>query len=143
MSRLKTKQALLDHLLNNLPTGVSDGDVARENQKPSFDPSGKSLWLDTHWQEASNDTMGKTAASSDEQRGFFQIDVNVPLVDYYNDNLLLSITDELASTFQYGTVVTYNGQSVDILNNDTSNASENGAWYRRFITINYLTFSNK
>ena len=143
MSRFKTKQSFIDHLLANLPSGVADGDVARENQKPPFDPAGKTLWLDTHWQEASSSATGKTQASSVEQRGFFQIDVNVPLVDYFDDNLLLSITDELSSVSNEGTTIVYNDQSVDLLENATSNASENGAWYRRTFTTNYLTFSNR
>ena len=143
MSRLNTKQAFITHLLANLPTGVTADDVALENSNPSFDPKGKSLWLDTHYQEASNVPTGKTAASRDEQRGFFQIDINVPLVDHFNDNKLLSIVDELATTFQYGLTIAYNTQNVDLLENDSPNAAENGAWYRRFITINYLTFSTR
>ena len=143
MSRLNTKQAFIIHLLANLPTGITANDVALENQKPAFDPKGKDLWLDTHWQEASSVATGKTQASSVEQRGFFQIDVNVPLVDHFDDNKLLSITDELSIIFNEGTTIVYNTQSVDILENSTSNASENGAWYRRFITINYLTFSTR
>jgi hypothetical protein len=143
MSRFSTKEAFLEHLLANLPTGITDSDVARENQKPAFEPKGKSIWLDTHWQEASSSSLGKTQASGDEQRGFFQIDVNVPLVGYFNDNQLLSTIDELASVFRYGTTIVYNTQKVDILESTSPNSAENGAWYRRFITINYLTFSTR
>jgi hypothetical protein len=141
MSRLDTKQAFITHLLANLPSGITADDVAFENQNPSFNPEGKNLWLDTHYQEASNDPTGKTSASSDEQRGFFQIDVNTPLSNSNYDNELLSTIDELASTFSYGTTIVYNTQSVDLLENTSPNSAENGAWYRRFITINYLTFS--
>ena len=143
MSRLNTKEAFTTHLLANLPTGVSAGDVALQNQKPPFNPKGKSLWLDTHWQEASNDATGKSSSVANEGRGFFQIDVNVPLIDYFNDNQLLSIIDELSSAFSYGSTIVYNTQSVDILNSTSPDSAENGAWFRRFITINYLTFSNK
>lgn len=143
MSRLDTKQAFITHLLANLPTGISAGDVAFENQKPPFDPKGKNLWLDTHWQEATSDPTGKTSASSNIQRGFFQIDINTPLTNSSYDNELLGAVDELSIAFSYGTTIVYNTQSVDLLEGTTSNASENGAWYRRFITINYLTFSNR
>jgi len=143
MSRLKTKQAFLDHLLANLPTGITDDDVAFENQKPPFRPKGKVLWLDTHIIEASSDTTGKDITDSDLQRGFFQVDVRVPLVDSMNDNQLMFTVDELASVFRFGTKLVYNGQTVSILNNDTSNSNEDGAWYRRMITINYLTISER
>jgi hypothetical protein len=143
MSRLNTKQAFITHLLANLPTGVTADDVAFENQKPTFDPAGKSIWLDTHYQEASSESTGKTSASANEQRGFFQIDVNVSLIDSDYDNKLLLAIDEISSAFSYGTVITYNTQSIDILESTSPNSAENGAWYRRFITINYLTFSNK
>ena len=143
MSRLDTKQAFITHLLANLPTGVTSADIAFENQSPAFNPDGKALWLDTHYQEASSEPMGKTSASSNEQRGFFQIDVNIPITNSNYDNLLLSTIDELSSAFSYGTTIVYNTQNVDLLDSTTPNSSENGAWYRRFITINYLTFSTR
>jgi hypothetical protein len=143
MSRLDTKQAFIDRLLNNLPSGVTADDVAFENQKPTFNPKGKNLWLDTHWQEASSGSLGKTQASGDEQRGFFQIDINTPLTNSNFDNELLGAIDELASAFRYGSTIVYNAQKVDILESTSPNSAENGAWYRRFITINYLTFSTR
>ena len=43
MSYLKTKQACITHLVNNLPSGVTDTDIAFENKK--FNPANKPLWL--------------------------------------------------------------------------------------------------
>ena len=143
MSRLDTKQALIDRLLANLPTGITSTDVAKENQNPAFNPDGKELWLDTHYQEASSESTGQSNQNGNEQRGFFQIDVNVPLIDFFDDNKLLSIIDELSSIFSYGSTIVYNTQKVDILDSASPNGFENGAWYTRIISINYLTFSNK
>ena len=143
MSRLNVKEALLGRLLANLPTGASDSDVARKNQKPPFDPAGKSMWLESHIVEASSETTGKSINDSDEQRGFFQIDVRVPLVDDMQDNALLYAIDELATAFKFGTNIVYNGQTVSILDSTPQNLFEDGAWYRGLITINYLTISER
>ena len=143
MSRLNTKEALLDHLKSNLPTGVTVDGIAEPNQKPVFDPTGKDIWLDTNCIEASSDTTGKSSTDSDEQRGFMQIDIRVPAVSYMNDNQLLFTVDELASTFRFGTQLVYNGQTVSILGNNSPDSQPDGEWYRRMITINYFTISER
>ncbi len=143
MSRLNTKLSFIEHLESNLPTGVRLDDVAKPNQKPAFEPDGKEIWLEVFAKEATSTTTGKSSTDSDERRGFFQISVRVPLSSYYNDNQILSTIDELASTFKFGTDLLYNGQEVSLLDNNVLDPSEDGAWYRGAITINYLTISNR
>ena len=143
MSRLDTKQALITHLLANLPTGVTGADVAYENQQPPFIPEGKGLWVSTSFHEASSESTGQSTLNGNEQRGFLQIDINVPITSNGYDNQLLSSVDELSSAFKYGTTIVYNAQKVDILDSASPASFVSDAWYKRIISINYLTFSNK
>ena len=137
MSYLKVKKAILTKLL----TVVSADDLALENKK--FDPSNKSLWYAAYFLPTSSETMGKTSASSDEQRGIFQVSVFVNINRFDYDDSQLTAIDAILSTFTYNTNLVYNGQKVDILNSDVNNGSESEAWYQRDISINYLTFSER
>ena len=137
MSYLKVKKALLTQLL----TAVSVNDLALENKK--FDPSNKSLWYAAYFLPISSDTMGKTSASSDEQRGIFQVSVFIDINRFDYDDSELQAIDNILSTFTYNTSLVYNGQKVDILNSDVNSGSESEAWYQRDISINYLTFSER
>lgn len=143
MSRFKTSEALMEQLLNNLPTGVVDADVARKNQNPPFEPKGKEIWLDANAIEATSETNGKGFDDSDSQRGFFQIDIRVPATSYLNDSQLSFTVDELASAFRFGTSLVYNGQTVSIQDSTSPQSQPDGEWYRRMITINYLTISTR
>ena len=141
MSYLKTKQALITQLLATPMTGVTGADIAFENN--DFNPTGKSLWLACYFIPATNETLGKTTASSDEQRGIFQVSVFVALNSVNYDNAQLTAIDEILSGFLYNTNIVYNGQKVDILTSEVNNGSESEAWYQRDISINYLTFSER
>ena len=141
MSRLNTSGALVTHLLANLPTGVTSDDVVYPNSLELFNPAGKDIWLEYLYDEATSEATGKTNASSNEQRGFFQIDVNVPIHNRNYTNDLLQAIDELSSSFMFGSELLYNGQTVTILDASSPVSSVNGAWYRKLITINYTTFS--
>ena len=137
MSYLKVKKALLSQLL----TAVSVNDLALENKK--FDPSNKSLWYAAYFLPISSDTMGKTSASSDEQRGIFQVSVFIDINRFDYDDSELQAIDNILSAFTYNTSLVYNGQKVDILSSDVNSGSESEAWYQRDISINYLTFSER
>ena len=137
MSYLKVKKALLTQLL----TAVSANDLALENKK--FDPSNKSLWYAAYFLPSSSETMGKTSASSDEQRGIFQVSVFIDINRFDYDDSELQAIDNILSTFTYNTSLVYNGQKVDILTSDVNSGSESEAWYQRDISINYLTFSER
>jgi hypothetical protein len=137
MSYLKVKKALLTQLL----TAVSTNDLALENKK--FNPSNKSLWYAAYFLPTSTDSMGKTSASSDEQRGIFQVSVFIDINRFDYDYSQLQAIDNILAAFTYNTSLVYNGQKVDILNSDVNSGSESEAWYQRDISINYLTFSER
>ena len=141
MSYLKTKQALITELLATPITGITGADIAFENN--DFNPTGKSLWLACYFIPATSETLGKTTASSDEQRGIFQVSVFVALNSVNYDNAQLTAIDEILSGFLYNTNIVYNGQKVDILTSEVNNGSQSEAWYQRDISINYLTFSER
>ena len=141
MSYLDTKQALITHLLNNLPSGLTSDDVAFENYK--FDPANKPLWLAAYFIPASTESTGKTDASGDEQRGIFQVSVFVALNSKEFDTAQLTAIDELISSFKYNSQLQFSSQNVQILDSTVNNGSESEAWYQRDISIGYLTFSGR
>ena len=137
MSYLDTKQALVQQLLT---VGSAD-DIAFENKK--FVPDGKDLWYSAFFIPATTDMMGKTPTSSDEQRGIFQVSVFIDINDNNYDNSQLSAIDLILSGFKYNTSIVYNSQKVDILDSTVNDGLEDSAWYKRDISINYLTFSER
>ena len=141
MSYINTRDALITQLLATPITGVSADDIAFENNK--FDPANKSLWLSASFIPASSLSTGKTLASSDEQRGIFQVSVFCPINNGSYDNLLLTAIDEILAGFRDTTSVSYLDQNVSILESTVTNGSESEAWFKRDISINYLTFSKR
>ena len=137
MSYLDTRNALVTQLL----TVVSADDLALSNDK--FDPAGKSLWYDAFLIPATTDMMGKTIQSGDEQRGIFQVSVFIPINDGNSDLVQLQAIDSVLSGFLYNNRLVYNGQQVDVLSSDVNTGLENESWFKRDISINYLTFSER
>ncbi len=141
MSYFNTKQALITQLLGASIPNITSSDIAFENQ--DFDPANKSLWLACYFIPATADSMGKTSASSDEQRGVFQVSVFTSLNNKDYDNTQLQTIDSILSAFQYNSGTVYNTQKVDILESTVNNGTENESWFKRDISINYLTFSTR
>ncbi len=141
MSYLNSKQALITHLINNLPSGLTTADVAFENRR--FDPANKPLWLAAYFIPASTEMMGKSVTDSDEQRGIFQVSVFVALNSDEFDTAQLTAIDELITAFKYNTQMVYNTQTVSALESTVNTGSESEAYYQRDISINYLTFSTR
>jgi len=139
MSYLDTKQALIKKLIDSAIVPV--GDIAFEND--NFDPKGKGLYLAAYFIPASTDMMGKTSTSKDEQRGIFQVSVFANLNSGEYDNEQLQKIDEVISEFSYNSSVVYNNQKVDILSTTVNSGVTLDAWFKRDISINYLTFSNR
>ena len=135
MSELNTKQALVQQLL----TVADSADVAFENK--DFDPSGKPFWFACYYRNATEESTGKTLASSDQSFGFFQVTVYTErnLVNY--DNLLLEKFDLIKSAFRNTTSVTHSGQKVDILETTSTDARPESGWFKKDLSINYMTFS--
>jgi len=141
MSYLDTKQALIQKLSGVVITGITADDISYENS--GFDPTGKAQFLAAYFIPATSDIMGKTSTSGDEQRGIFQITVFVRLNSGVYANQQLQIVDDILSGFVYNSTDVYNGQTVQILESTVNGGSENEAWFKRDVSINYLTFSER
>jgi hypothetical protein len=139
MSYYKTKQALLTQLLGASVPNITSDDIAFENK--DFDPKNKSLWLACYFIPATSDMLGKSVTSSNEDRGVWQVSVFVALNNNDYDNVQLQTIDSILSAFQYNSGTVYNDQKVDILDSTVNNGIENESWFKRDISINYLTFS--
>ena len=141
MSFFNTKQALLTQLINNLPTGLTTADIAFENK--NFNPANKPLWLAAYFIPATTDATAKSSASSDEDRGVFQVSVFVSLNNEDYDNTQLQAIDQLRSAFKYNTQIVYTTQTVQTLDSTLNNGTENESWFKRDISVQYLTFSTR
>ena len=141
MSYLDTKQALMQQLIATSITGITTADISYENN--DFDPASKSKFVAAYFIPATSESMGKTLASSDEQRGVFQVSVYVKLNGGAYDNDQLQMVDDILSGFLYTSETVYNGQTVQILESTVNSGSENESWFKRDISINYLTFSER
>ena len=137
MSYFNTKQALITQLL----TVVDEADVVFENKKESSE--NKSLWFEAFLIPGPSAMMGKSSASSDEQRGIFQVTVYVKVNSNEYDNVQLQAIDTVLSGFTYNTTAVHLNQNVDILESEVNEGSVFESWYKREISINYLTFSER
>ena len=141
MSYHDTRQALVTQLLAASITGITPGDIATENS--DFNPAGKALWLAFYFIPATNDALGKSPGSADEQKGIFQVSVFTELNSLNYDLTQLQAIDSILSAFQFNSSTVYNGQKVDILESTVNNGIENESWFKRDISISYMTFSDR
>lgn len=108
-----------------------------------FSPFGKSLWFHEAYIPATSDSLGKTKQSSDSDRGIYQITIYTPIsVGDYGKSMSDAVS-ALKAVFYNGASNVYQGQKVDILEVTAQGESENEAWVRRIVSINYLTFSSR
>ena len=109
----------------------------------SFSPYGQSLWFDEMFIPATSESLGKTKQSSDSDRGVYQITVYTPVdVGDYGKSMSDAVS-AIKAVFYNGASNVYQGQKVDIIEVTAQGQSENEAWVRRIISINYLTFSTR
>ena len=141
MSQLDIKQAFLSYLLDNLPAGLTFEDVAFENKR--FDPSGKDLWLAAFYIPATSQPLGKTSKDFNDDRGFYQVSVFVPLNNDNYDNKQLQAISEIESAFSYNTELVYNDTKVFITGTENNAGVESESWFQRDLTINFLTFTQR
>ena len=137
MSYYDTKQALIQRLTEIAITGITASDIAYENS--DFDPSGKSVFISATFIPATSEAKGKETLSLQEYRGIFQVSVFVKLNSGDYDNTQLQIVDSVLSGFGYNTSTVYNTQTVQILESTVNSGSENESWFKRDISIDYLT----
>jgi len=141
MSYLKTKKALIQRLLNTPVTGVTEENIIFENKFK--DPTGFSLWLSVNFIPATSEATGKDNNSSNEQRGIFQVSVFVNLNSADYDYTQLQVVDEILSGFTYSSKEDYEGVTVEILDSDVNSGLENESWFKRDISIRYITFTER
>ena len=137
MSYFDTRQALIQRLINTSITGITAADISYENS--DFDPKGKSKFIAGYFIPATSETTGKELAAIQERRGIFQVSVYVKLDSGQSDTVQLQMIDDILSGFAYGSVEVYNGQTINILESTVNSGSENEAWFKRDVSINYLT----
>lgn len=137
MSYFDTRQALIQRLINTSITGITAADISYENS--DFDPKGKSKFIAGYFIPATSETTGKELAAIQERRGIFQISVYVKLDSGQSDTVQLQMIDDILSGFAYGSVEVYNGQTINILESTVNSGSENEAWFKRDVSITYLT----
>ena len=137
MSYFDTRQALIQRLINTSITGITAAEISYENS--DFDPKGKSKFIAGYFIPATSKTTGKELAAIQERRGIFQISVYVKLDSGQSDTAQLQMIDDILSGFAYGSVVVYNGQTINILESTVNSGSENEAWFKRDVSITYLT----
>lgn len=137
MSYFDTKQAFLQQL----QTVVSVDDIAFENR--DFDPANKTLWYGAYFIPATTEALGKTTSDCDDQRGIFQVSVFVPLNNSNYDNIQLQAIDTVLSAFKYNQEIMYNTQTVYISDSTVNNGFENESWFKRDVSIEYMTFSQR
>lgn len=139
MSYYDTRQALMTRLIASAV--VPESNIAFENN--TFDPANKSVWVAAFFIPATTDALGKTSQDFDDQRGIFQISVYVKKNSGDFDTLQLQTIDALKAAFKYNDQLVYNTQTVSILDSTTNNGFEVESWFKRDISINYLTFSQR
>lgn len=137
MSYLDTRQALIQKLINTSITGITSNDISYENS--DFNPKGKSKFIAGYFIPATSETTGKEIAAIQEKRGIFQVSVYVKLNGGNYDITQLQIVDDILSGFVYGSEAVYNGQTISILESAVNSGSENESWFKRDVSINYLT----
>ena len=137
MSYLDTRQALIQKLIDTSITGITSADISYENS--GFNPNGKSKFIAGYFIPATSETTGKELAAIQERRGVFQVSVYVKLDSGQSDITQLQIVDSILSGFVYGSEAVYNGQTVSILESTINSGSENESWFKRDVSINYLT----
>ena len=137
MSYFDTRQALIQRLINTSITGITAADISYENS--DFDPKGKSKFIAGYFIPATSETTGKELAAIQERRGIFQVSVYVKLDSGKSDTAQLQMIDDILSGFAYGSAEVYNGQTINILESTVNSGSENEAWFKRDVSITYLT----
>ena len=137
MSYFDTRQALIQRLINTSITGITAADISYENS--DFDPKGKSKFIAGYFIPATSETTGKELAAIQERRGIFQVSVYVKLDSGQSDTAQLQMIDDILNGFTYGSAEVYNGQTINILESTVNSGSENEAWFKRDVSINYLT----
>lgn len=104
-------------------------------------PANVPLWMSLSLLPVSSHAATLGDNGEDEEKGLFQIDINVP--DGTNEKTLIQTADILKSFFTSGKSLTYNGVTVVILSRVLSPGRRADVWWRRSLTLTYYTRINR
>lgn len=139
MSYLNARNALITKLVDSGIKPASQ--ISFENDV--FDPNNLESFFACYFIPASTEMLGKTSTSVDQQRGIFQVSVYIKKNSGQYDLTLNQLIDQIISEFYYNSKAVYNGQEVHILESTVNNGIQEDAWFKRDVSINYLTFSTR
>ena len=141
MNILGTSNALTSYLLSVAITDIDASDISWSNTE--YEPSGKDAWLDVWFNPVGANSTTKHAVVGQQEVGFFQISVYVPLNDLTNNvvnyaNRQLQIITDVLNAFAPNTLIEHDDVKVSITNSNITSPRKAGGWYVRDITINYI-----
>ena len=85
------------------------------------------------------ESLGKSGASSDDERGFIQLSIYIKSNALTYDNQQLTIIDAIKKDFFYGATM----GEVGILEVTLNNGFTVESWFKRDITVNYTSYQNR
>ena len=132
MNLLDVRNALVQAVIDNATV-----QIAYENS--GFDPVGLDAFISTHFMPATSEAMGKLQDSNDDERGVFQISVFVKSNADDYDNQQWAIILGFKSIFFNSAVI----GDVDILEVTTNGGYAVESWYKRDISVNYMSFTDR
>lgn len=131
MSQLETR----DTLLNALITEFTDVELLYENKNKI--PTGKEF-IEAFFIPSTNMSQGKSVQNTQDE-GVFQITVATSKGEY--DTRQLTLVDRVQGVFGINTTLSYNGREVYITGYSVNAGRESGGFYKRDVSVEYLTFS--
>lgn len=131
MSVLSIQKAFLTQLKSEFP----DVEILYENKNKK--PKGGEF-LEAFLIPVSNESTGK-ASQSTQDEGIFQVTVAVSKGKF--DTRQLELVDRVFSAFGINTFLSYNSNTIEITEYSVNAGREVDGFYKRDVSINYLTFS--
>lgn len=135
MSQLSIRNSLLNQAVTTL-TPIVDG-IAYQNS--DFNPAGLDSWASFAFVPATSESLGKSVLSTDDSRGFIQINVYIKTNAVNYDNQQLSIIDAIYQDFYYSKVI----DDVYIMEVTTATGFTTESWFTRVVTINYSAYQGR
>jgi hypothetical protein len=134
MSYLDTRQGLFKRLIDS----AIFGELLFENsiKEPTQD-----LYAVCYFIPATSESLGKDENSSDDRRGIFQVSIYCKKGVFDND--LLTKCDEVSALFKWGTKISYNGLDIFIQDSTLNEGAETEGYFRRDLSINYMTLAER
>lgn len=132
MSQYATQQVLLDALIAEFNGDVQ---ILYENRKK--DPATKE-YIECFFIPVTNESTGKSGQGTQDE-GIFQVTVAIRKGEF--ENRQLQLIDRVQSAFGINTTLSYNSKDVYITSYSTNAGRESDGYYKRDISIEYLTFS--